>query len=255
MKYHYPWYDSHWLAAYNEAKEIIAESNPKQLENFLKTFKPLKTRPDFDVIKLPDVLSPETIEQSKALIKNLQNNQKETHEVFRFGRTVIHNHPFFDEIQESLTKKVSELVKEEVEASYNFLSLYFHLGVCAVHMDSPEAKYTVDICIEQSTDWKIHISQTKKWTENFEYEGQDWQSHILNDPQNKFTEYSLTPGNGIVFAGSSQWHYRNPIVQKSNKDFCHLIFFHFFPKGMREIINPRNWAKMFDTPAIDQILK
>lgn len=253
MKNKFPWYDSVWLTNYIRAKEILAESNPQKLKQFIEAIKPLKTRSDFEVIEVADILSPEIVEQSKELIINLQNREKETHEIFNFGRLVIHNHPFFDRIQEDLTKKVSQLVKEEVEASYNFLSLYYNIGVCDVHMDSPEAKYTLDICLEQSTDWKIHISQRMDWMEEFEYSGQDWQKHILEDPVNKFKSYSLKPGSGIIFSGSSQWHYRNPITEKSKQHFCHLIFFHFFPKGTKELLDPRNWASMFETPELEKI--
>lgn len=253
MKHNYPWYDAVWLTKYSRAKALIEERRPRKLKTFVEAFEPLKTRPDFEVVKVSNILSPEAVEQSKELIKNLKHTEKETHEIFKFGRLVIHNHPFFNQIQDELTDTVSSLVKEEVEASYNFLSLYYNLGVCGVHMDSPEAKYTVDICIEQSTDWKIYISQTKDWAEDFDYQGADWQKQILDDPENKFKPYSLKSGSGIIFSGSSQWHYRNPITAKSKQNFCHLIFFHFFPKGMRELMNARNWAKIFDAPELENL--
>lgn len=249
----FPWYDSVWLTNYKRAKEILAGSNPQTLQQFIEACEPLKTRSDFEVIKVSDILSPYVLRQSKELIESLPNSDKETHEIFKFGRLVIHNHPFFDDLQKELTEKVGKLVKEEVEASYNFLSLYYNLGVCNVHMDSPEAKYTLDICIEQSTDWKIHISQRKDWAEDFSYDGEDWQKQILEDPENNFTPYSLKPGSGIIFSGSSQWHYRDPITEKSKQHFCHLIFFHFFPKGTKELMYPRNWEKLFDAPELEKL--
>ena len=53
---------------------------------------------------------------------------------------------------------VSGLVGEAVEASYNFLSLYAGAASCAVHMDAPSAKWTLDICIDQSRLWTIEVS-------------------------------------------------------------------------------------------------
>lgn len=253
MKNHFPWYDSRWLRHYLEAKSIIGEIYPDKLKTFIEAFKPLETRKDFEVIKTPNILSQEIIEASKEFIKELKNEQKETHELFRFGRLVVHNHQFFNQIHASLTDKVSDLVNEEVEASYNFLSLYRSLGVCKVHMDSPEAKYTLDICIEQSTDWQIFISRRQDWVEGFEYTEQDWHEQIVNDPKNHFTAYSLEPGSGIIFSGSSQWHYRESIFQENNKNFCNLIFFHFFPKGMRELVYSQNWAKLFDVPELENL--
>lgn len=253
MKNQFPWYDSEWLTFYIAAKKLIKEHYPAKLNTFIEAFEPLQTRKDFEVVRLADFLSEDVLEKSKELIRNLENEKKETHEIFNFGRLVVHNHEFFNQLHESITDSVSKLVKEEVEPTYNFLSLYRNLGVCDVHMDAPTAKYTVDICIEQSIDWKIYISQRKDWAEDFEKYGENWQEQILNDPANHFTAYSLKPGGGIIFSGSSQWHYRKRIYQPNQNNFCNLIFFHFKPKGMNEIINPQNWAKLFDIPEIDSL--
>lgn len=250
----FPWYDSVWLSNYVNAKNFIRENHPKKLQGFVDAFSPLQTRKDFEVIKLDNFLSQETIEQSKNFIKNLKEEKKEPHEVFEFGRIVVHNDEFFNRIHTSITDKVSELVREEVEASYNFLSLYENLGVCKVHMDAPIAKYTVDLCIEQSVDWKIHISQRQDWAEDFEANGQNWQTRIKSDPNNHFKSYSLSSGNGVIFSGSSQWHYRDRIFEPGEEHFCHLIFFHFFPKGMKEIVFCKNWAKLFDLPVLDELV-
>ncbi len=247
----FPWYDSIWLAHYLEAKRIITEHHPEKLEAFIQALAPLQTRKDFEVINLKDFLSPEILEASKLLIKKLEVEKQESHEFMRFGRLVVHNDGYFNQIHSSITETISELVGEELEASYNFLSLYNNLGVCKVHMDAPSAKYTVDLCIEQSTDWKIFISQRKDWIEDFEYEGNNWQSLIRNDPTNHFQPFSLTPGSGIIFSGSSQWHYRDRIFDPDQENFCHLIFFHFIPKGMREIMHPMNWGKTFEIPKLE----
>lgn len=61
---------------------------------------------------------------------------------------------------------MSEAADEAVEAGYNaFLSLYDRLGVCPVHLDSPEAKWTLDLYIDQSVCWPIQVSQ-KIWSTN-----------------------------------------------------------------------------------------
>jgi hypothetical protein len=255
MRKTFPWYDSIWLSNYVNAKNFIRENYPNKLKDFVDAFQPLQTRKDFEVIKLKDFLSSALIEQSKNLIRDLKDERKEAHELMRMGRVVVHNDDFFNQIQASITPQVSELVKEEVEATYNFLSLYYNLGVCKVHMDAPNAKYTVDICIEQSTDWKIYISQRRDWAEDFEQKGKDWQAQILNDPTNHFQKYSLSPGSGIIFSGSSQWHYRNRIFDAEKVNFCHLIFFHFTPKGMKEIVRCENWAELFDLPELDNLIQ
>lgn len=152
---HFPWYDAVWLNRYVETKRIIRDVAPDKLDMFEELLAPLRTRPDFKPIRLTNFLSEDFLRQTKAFIADLPNDQKETHEIFRFGRTVLHNHELFNEHHRAITAQVGELVSEEVEPSYNFLSLYYNMGVCEVHMDAPEAKYTVDLLIEQTVDWPI----------------------------------------------------------------------------------------------------
>ena len=122
-------------------------------------------------------------------------------------------------------------------------------------MDAPLAKYTVDLCIEQSIGWKIFIAQRQDWVNSFESNGQSWHKQIVEDPNNHFQPYSLRPGSGIIFSGSSQWHYRDRITEFGKTNHCHLIFFHFIPKGMEELIQYHHWAKLFDIAELDTILE
>jgi hypothetical protein len=62
-------------------------------------------------------------------------------------------------MQRELVARVSDLVGEEVEPSYNFLSLYTRMGIFEPHLDAPSAKWTLDICIDQSEPWPIYFSQ------------------------------------------------------------------------------------------------
>ena len=246
----FPWYDAVWLNRYVETKRIIRDVAPDKLKMFEEMIAPLRTRPDFEPIKLTNFLSEDFLRQTKAFIADLPNDQKETHEIFRFGRTVLHNHELFNEHHRAITDQISELVGEEVEPSYNFLSLYYNMGVCEVHMDAPEAKYTVDLLIEQTVDWPIYISNWQDWPENLEINESDWQAVIKNNPANKFSSYSLEPGGGVIFSGSNSWHYRDAIYQPRKKHHCHLIFFHFIPKGTKAIIDPKNWGNLLDIPEL-----
>ncbi len=115
MNRKFPWYDSHWLENYLKAKEAFKKYNPKKLKTFEEAIEPLRTRKDFEVVELPNVLTIETIEKTKEFIRNLETRKKETHEIFTFGRTVLHDDPFFNEMHEQLTDMVSERVGEEVE--------------------------------------------------------------------------------------------------------------------------------------------
>jgi hypothetical protein len=171
----------------------------------------------------------------------------------RFGRFVVHDHPFFTELQNRTIDFVSEAAGEPVEASYNFVSLYKKVGVGAVHMDAPQAKWTLDLCIEQSAQWPIHLSQVVPWPEGLTLAEDDWEGAIKESPDYEFTSYNLEPGEALLFPGSSQWHYRDPLPLDGKEHFCSLVFFHFVPKGMYETVRPKNWARLFEVPELADV--
>jgi len=254
MKNAYPWYDSPWLNAYVKAKHIINQHYPQRLKEFVDAFEPLRTRPDFQVIKFDRVFDQATYSEIQALIKKLKTEALEKQELFNFGRMVVHDHSFFNRLQDSLTGFVSDAVKEPVESSYNFLSLYNNLGNCQVHMDAPSAKWTLDICLDQSAPWPIYFSQIQPWPEHFNCGESEWSSYIKNDSKNVWSEYNMQIGEGVLFSGSSQWHYRNRIPNISKKNYCYLVFFHFIPKGTRSLTEPENWADLFGIPELKSVV-
>jgi hypothetical protein len=81
----------------------------------------------------------------------------------------------------------------------------------------------------------------------------DWQASIKNASELDFQSKELAPGNGIIFSGSSQWHYRDALPAKDHKSFCNLLFFHYIPRGASEIVDPRNWARLFGIPELADI--
>ena len=78
----------------------------------------------------------------------------------------------------------------------------------------------------------------------------DWEQRVKSDPQLRFSSYALQPGQALVFSGSSQWHYREPIDGAAHQAFCDLLFFHFVPRGTAELVRPENWAGLFDIPEL-----
>jgi hypothetical protein len=167
---------------------------------------------------------------------------------------VVHDHPFFTELQERTVALVSEAVGEPVEAAYNFLSMYTAKGVCAVHMDAPEAKWTLDLCVDQSAPWPIHFSQVLPWpdpaSDNW---GEAWEEKIKRSPAHRFTAHALEPGQAVVFSGSSQFHYREPMTRASGRSFCNLLFFHYIPRGTLELIRPESWARRFGIAELSSV--
>jgi hypothetical protein len=246
----YPWYDSVWLARYARAKAVIQRVRPEKLPEFVDTFEVLRTRPDFEVKEFPQVFGDPVLRDLERVIRELKATQLERHEVNAFGRFIVHDHPLITELQQSIVDLASEAAGEPVEPYYNFVSLYTELGVCPVHMDAPNAKWTLDLCVRQSEPWPIHLSQVVPWPEDTEYDGDDWEESIKRDPGNRFESYSLEPGGAIFFSGSSQWHYRDPHPGDGEDQFCDLVFFHFVPRGMKEKVRPENWARLFGVPEL-----
>jgi len=247
----YPWYDSFWLVKYRRAKEVIRRVQPEKLPVFVAALSGLRTEADFRVKRIPALFDDATMAAIRQKISTFQLTEMEMHEFKRFGRFVVHNHPFFTELQKRTIDLVSEAAGESVEASYNFVSLYKKVGVCAVHMDTPHAKWTLDLCIEQSAPWPIHVSQVVPWPEGFTLnEDDDWQGAIKESPDCEFTSYRLEPGEAVIFSGSSQWHYRDPLPLDGKEHFCSLVFFHYVPRGMLETVEPENWARLFGIPEL-----
>jgi len=248
----FPWYDSLWLKAYTQAESLLSKRSTSATAEFVDAMDVFRVSPKFNEIQINSILSKPTLERVRTIISNVDPALYEKHEFLKFGRLVIHDLPEFNTIQQELTSHVEQAVGEPLEASYNFLSLYNNLGKCDLHMDSPYAKWTLDICIDQSAIWPIYFSEVVRWPEGFTPED-NWQSNIISSSERKFREYTLEPNQAVIFAGSSQWHYRNRIEQRFKQNFCHLLFLHFIPLGTKELINPRNWARLFSAPELNGI--
>ena len=73
------------------------------------------------------------------------------------------------------------------------------------------------------------------------------------DPALYFTAEVLAPGDAVLFSGSNQWHYRDALPQRPGRQFCDLLFFHYVPFGTAELVQPRNWARLFDIPELAEM--
>ncbi len=246
----FPWYDSHWLSYFNTAKSRLEAEDHEKLAEFIDAMSvflvPADTKAPF---LCDDILDAEVLATIRAEVAAQSADKLEKDELAAFGRDVVHDNPLLLELQGSIAESVSELAGEELEVSYNFLSLYRNDGRCPVHMDAPEAMWTLDICLDQSQEWPIYISETVEWpTESTPYETPEWEAVIKDSVE--FKPFVMKPGQALLFAGSSQWHYRDPMPQATADDFCTLLFFHFIPKGAGELVNYRNWPKLFDSPGL-----
>jgi hypothetical protein len=125
---------------------------------------PLHTRLDFRERLLDHPFDASTLSEIRRVVASLRPTELEMHEARMFGRFVVHNHPFFVELQGRTIALVSETVGEPVEAAYNFLSLYTRSGVCSVRIRRVLNFIADDLRDSDSTrifrpvpiDWHIH---------------------------------------------------------------------------------------------------
>ena len=151
-----------------------------------------------------------------------------------FVRRWIHNVPYFVNIHQQLTEFASDLFGEKVKPSYSFLSMYQDNGVCPLHVDRSQCRYTIDYLIrqDQADPWPIHIgdpmSDEKRSVidENGggSPEGDEIQSRI--DAENWHTVL-LNPNDAVCYSGTHSWHYRSQRLAGT----ADLVFFHFVPEA------------------------
>jgi hypothetical protein len=151
-----------------------------------------------------------------------------------FVRTYVHNLPFFVKIHHQLADLASGLFGEPVKPSYCFLSMYKDNGICPLHIDRPQCRYTIDYLIrqDQTEPWPIHIGDHMTDEQRAEIDetgvghpqGDDIQVRI--DAENWHT-VELQPNDAVCYSGTHSWHYRSQRLRGT----ADLVFFHFVPEA------------------------
>ena len=242
-----PWYDSYFLRDWTAAKEYLAQVRPDALPGFENAFAVLQPPAGFAPLKLENLLGRERLGELAEIVRSLPPDLLECHEQERFGRTVVHDHPEFSRLQEELRPRMGELLGEELESGYNFLSLYGPHGRCPMHMDEPVSMYTLDVCIDRDGDWPIHFSEIVDWP------GRDaaqdgWPDNVRGELA--FTPFVIRENEAVLFCGSSQWHYRDPMP---GGGACSLLFLHYYPARARGLVDPQDWPETLALPELQPL--
>lgn len=151
-----------------------------------------------------------------------------------FVRTYAHNVPFFVKIHRQLADLASGLFGEPVKPSYCFLSMYKDDGICPLHIDRPQCRYTIDYLIRQTQPepWPIHISdhmtdeQRKQLDETGDAKPRGDAIQARIDAENWCT-VELNPNDAVCYSGTHSWHYRSQRLRGT----ADLVFFHFVPEA------------------------
>jgi hypothetical protein len=158
-----------------------------------------------------------------------------------FNRKEGHNVPFFVSIHNQLTDIASYYFNEKVKPSYSFLSMYKENGICPLHIDRDQCRYTIDYLISstQEMPWPIHIGKHMTDQERLNILiGERARPIAQNDvdeimSKEVFTSALLNPNDAVLYSGTHQWHYRSEkLVGEAN-----LVFFHFVPESYNGSLN------------------
>jgi hypothetical protein len=153
----------------------------------------------------------------------------------QFIRRYAHNVPFFVNIHRQLTDFASDVFGEPVKPSYSFLSMYEDNGICPLHIDRPQCRYTIDYLIrqEQEESWPIHIGDHMT-DEQRQAIDEDENGHPKDDEaiqarieQENWHTVLLNQNDAVCYSGTHSWHYRSDRL----KGKADLVFFHFVPVG------------------------
>lgn len=241
------WYDAKFVRRFEAAQLYLAEIAPDKLAPFREGFSQLQRYGRGPVRECNPPIEIAVQHEIRQVVADLPVRNLQHYELERFGRHILHDHPYFIELQKRLLPWVSELVGCQLALGYNFLSLYGRTGKCEVHMDQPVSMFTLDYCIDQSEPWPISFSDPVDWS--CLSISQDRQAReVMKDQKIKWEDYALEPGQALLFCGSSRWHYRKSIAPGG---FCNLLFLHYYPAGAEGLVHPELWASHFGFPELE----
>ena len=197
-------------------------------------YKNLKEDKYEDLIIIDNLFSNRTYQDILDFMENNINFFPMQIDTNQFIRKSIHNLPFFVNIHNQLIELASYYFKEKVKPSYCFLSMYKQNGICPLHIDRDQCRYTIDYLISstQKDPWPIHIGKQISNFERKEYieknighpESEDDINNIIS--KESFTTVNLNPNDAVLYSGTHQWHYRSDRLQGE----ANLVFFHFVPE-------------------------
>lgn len=177
------------------------------------------------------LFDPITHEALKAFIRDRVPMMSVSVENEQFVRRYTHNTPYLANIHRQLTDYASQAFGEPVKPSYVFLSMYDNGGICPLHVDRPQCRYTIDYLIdqEQTEPWPIRIAETmsdqqrQTIEESREYYPDTEEAIAARIEAEQWNDALLSPNDAALYSGTHQWHYRPERL----KGTASLVFFHF----------------------------
>ena len=242
-------YDSHWWRTQRWARSYLRTHRPDVLGDFDEAVERLRPPSGAGAVLLEDVVPVSLRETMVDRVAGLDPARLEHHELETFGRHVVHD--AFSDLVPWARGVVESTLGVDVEPSYDFLSLYHDTGVCEPHLDAPNATYTLDVLISQSAPWPLLVAPGAPWIADVDG---DLHAPSFDDPDAGWQEFTMTPGDAVVFVGPAAWHGRRAMPPQRPPGHCHLAFFHFVPAGTTALVDPRRWADLFGVPRLSRVV-
>ncbi|MEO0031211.1 MAG: hypothetical protein RIS94_969 [Pseudomonadota bacterium] len=254
------WHDTGFDSRYRAACHFLALVRPEALADFGAGLARLQTRADFTPCVERALIDRTTLAALRTEADHLAATRPEHHDSERMGRTVVHDSLPFADLALRLAPLVGRLAGEAVEPASNLLALYGAEGRCPVHRDEPAAKWTLTLCLAQDEPWPLHAARVAPWptpsgSRTFT------PAQAMADLALGFTPLVTAPGDGLLYSGSAQWHYRaprltpNPHARAVRPAFCHLLMLHYRPARSADLVDPYRWAPHFGLPELGVLIE
>lgn len=243
----YPWYDTHQLDAIELARRYLAIVRPDKLGPFMERISRYKVDLSFRARLLPDFLQAGRMARLQIAVSQVCQQELMQGEAVLHGRVKARHHAEFAALHEELTGQVEAQVGERLEPSYLMFTRYDSTGRLPVHLDSPDSKWALGICLQAPVSWPLHCGRTVEWPPRHD---PAWTpAQVLADPAMEFRAFDLRRGDAVLFSGSAQWHYRAPVPPMGGGHFD-LLYLQYVPKGEGRVIKSRHWAEEFGIPEL-----
>lgn len=125
-------------------------------------------------------------------------------------RSVWPNEPVASYLHHQLVPLLDRIAPDDLQASYAYLAAYHEGAVLERHVDRPQCAWNLSVPLDSTPD----TDETNAWPIYIEVDG---------EPH----EVRLGLGDGVLYRGTDQYHWRNALPAMSTSTLC---FFHFVDK-------------------------
>jgi len=149
-----PWYDAHILNDFALARRFLAIVLPARLAEFEEQFAEFKVDPGFRTRMVPAIAGADEMagflaDADAICAAGLKEGDRP---VLGRGRGRANDQPAFRALHEGWAKWVADQVGEDIEPSYSMFVRYDRTGRLPVHLDSPDSKWALGLCLRSAVD-------------------------------------------------------------------------------------------------------